>query len=228
MIQTSDTAPRMRILLVDDHSVVREGAALWLGATPDLEVCGAVGQTQAALEAVEALRPDLVITDIGMPGRDGLELTKDIRARWPGLPVLIFSVHDERLYAGRALRAGARGYCTKNEGADRLVEAARTVLRGGMAFSPETTTRLLEQAGGGAPCGHPLTGLSDREFEVFRLFGAGQTNAEVALNLGLSAKTVETHSLNIRRKLGLRTPSELIRHAVHLSSVEHADPSRRP
>jgi DNA-binding NarL/FixJ family response regulator len=222
MIQSADPLPRKRILLVDDHSVVRDGIALWLGATPDLEVCGAVTQTQAALEAVEALRPDLVITDIGMPGRDGLELTKDIRARWPELPVLIFSVHDEALYAGRALRAGARGYCSKGAGSERLVEAVRAVLRGGMAFSPETTTRLLEQAGGGKAGGHPLTGLSDREFEVFRLFGAGQTNAEVAANLGLSTKTVETHSLNIRRKLGLRTPAELIRHAVHLSSVEHA------
>lgn len=226
-MQISAQPPRQRILLVDDHSVVRDGATLWLEATPDLEVCGAVEQTQAALEAIEVLRPDLVITDIGMPGRDGLELAKDIRARWPRLPVLIFSVHDEKLYAGRALRAGARGYCSKNEGADRLLEAARLVLRGNMAFSQETTTRLLEQAGGGPLGGHPLAGLSDREFEIFRLFGAGQTNAEVALNLGLSAKTVETHSLNIRRKLSLRTPSELIRHAVHHSSVEHADPSHR-
>lgn len=222
MTQPTSTKPRQRILLVDDHSVVRDGVALWLGATTDLEVCGAVAQTQAALDAIETLRPNLVITDIGMPGRDGLELTKDIRARWPGLPVLIFSVHDEALYAGRALRAGARGYYSKSAGSAHLVEAVRTVLRGGMAFSPETTTRLLEQAGGGAPDSHPLTGLSDREFEVFRLFGSGQTNAEVAANLGLSAKTVESHSLNIRRKLGLRTPAELIRHAVHLSSVEHA------
>jgi len=222
MNPTSPTLPKKRILLVDDHSVVRDGAALWLGAAPDLEVCGAVEQTQAALAAVEQVRPDLVITDIGMPGRDGLELTKDIRARWPQLPVLIFSVHDEALYAGRALRAGARGYCSKSAGSEKLVEAARVVLRGGMAFSPETTTRLLEQAGGGGRHDHPLGTLSDREFEVFRLFGAGQTNAEVAVNLGLSAKTVETHSLNIRRKLGLRTPAELIRHAVHLSSVEHA------
>jgi DNA-binding NarL/FixJ family response regulator len=229
MSSSPDSSLRKRILLVDDHAVVRDGMALWLGATPDLAVCGAVAQTSDALEAVERLHPDLVITDIGMPGRDGLELTKDIRARWPELPVLIFSVHDESLYAGRALRAGARGYCSKGAGSERLVEAARSVLRGGMAFSPETTTRLLEQVGGGTAKAHPLNGLSDREFEVFRLFGAGQTNAEVAASLGLSAKTVETHSLNIRRKLGLRTPAELIRHAVHLSSVEHVGrpPPRR-
>lgn len=211
---------RRRILLVDDHAVVRDGIALWLGATSDLEVCGTVTQTQEALQAVESLQPDLVITDIGMPGRDGLELTKDIRARWPLIPVLVFSVHDESLYACRALRAGARGYCSKGTGAERLIEAVRAVLRGGMAFSQETTTRLLEQAGGGSAKADPLTGLSDREFEVFRLFGAGRTNAEVAVSLGLSAKTVETHSLNIRRKLGLRTPAELIRHAVHMSSIE--------
>ncbi len=216
------SSPRKRILLVDDHAVVRDGVALWVNQTPDLEICGMAEQTSGALEAVEALRPDAVVTDIGMPGRDGLELTKDIRARWPELPVLIFSVHDEALYAGRALRAGARGYCNKNAGPEALIEAIRSVLRGRMAFSAEITTMLLEESSGRSPAANPLAGLSDREFEVLRLFGLGQTNHEVALSLGLSAKTVETHSLNIRRKLRLRSPAELIRHAVHLCSVENA------
>jgi DNA-binding NarL/FixJ family response regulator len=207
---------------VDDHAVVRDGIALWLSQTRDLEICGMTGQTSAALMEIERVSPDIVITDIGMPGRDGLDLTKDIKARWPSLPVLIFSVHDETLYAGRALRAGARGYCNKNSGPSALIDAVRTVLNGRMAFSAETTTRLLEESSGRPPASHPVAGLSDREFEVFRLFGAGQTNQEVAVSLGLSAKTVETHSLNIRRKLGLRSPVELIRHAVHLCSIEHA------
>lgn len=214
--------PKKRILLVDDHAVVRDGIALWINQTPDLSVCGTSSQTREALDAIAALQPDAVVTDIGMPGRDGLELTKDIKARWPALPVLIFSVHDETLYAGRALRAGARGYCSKNAGAESLIESLRTVLRGRMAFSAETTTQLLEESSGRQPSANPLAGLSDREFEVLRCFGLGQTNQEVAVSLGLSAKTVETHSLNIRKKLGLRSPAELIRHAVHLCSVENA------
>jgi DNA-binding NarL/FixJ family response regulator len=217
-----DGAPGKRILLVDDHAVVRDGVALWINETVDLEICGMADQTLDAIQLVESLLPDAVVTDIGMPGRDGLELTKDIKARWPALPVLIFSVHDEALYAGRALRAGARGYCNKNAGPEALIEALRTVLRGRMAFSADTTTQLLEESSGRAPSTNPLAGLSDREFEVLRLFGMGQTNQEAALNLGLSAKTIETHSLNIRKKLGLRSAAELIRHAVHLCSVENA------
>jgi DNA-binding NarL/FixJ family response regulator len=211
-----------RILLVDDHAVVRDGIALWINQTPDLEVCGVAQQTREAILSLEALEPDLVITDIGLPGRDGLELTKDIKARWPRIPVLIFSVHDERLYAGRALRAGARGYCNKNAGAEALLEAVRTILLGRMAFSAETTTQLLEESSGRPSTTNPFSILSDREFEVLRLFGVGRTNQEVAISLGLSAKTVETHSLNIRKKLGLRSPAELIRHAVHLCGVEKA------
>lgn len=214
--------PRKRILLVDDHAVVREGAALWINQTPDLQVCGAAAQSRDALSIIEQLHPDVVITDIGMPGRDGLELTKDIKARWPQLPVLIFSVHDESLYAGRALRAGARGYYNKNAGAEGLIESIRAILRGRMAFSAETTTQLLEESSGRPSSINPLGNLSDREFEVLRCFGMGQTNQQAAESLGLSAKTVETHSLNIRKKLGLRSPAELIRHAVHLCSVENA------
>jgi DNA-binding NarL/FixJ family response regulator len=225
-VSSSGPPARKRILLVDDHAVVRDGVALWVSQTPDLEVCGTADQTLDALQYVENLKPDIVVTDIGMPGRDGLELTKDIKARWPALPVLIFSVHDETLYAGRALRAGARGYCNKNAGAEALIDSLRAVLRGRMAFSIETTTQLLEESSGRVVSNNPLGGLSDREFEVLRLFGMGQTNQEAAQNLGLSAKTIETHSLNIRKKLGLRSPAELIRHAVHLCSVENAQNSK--
>ncbi len=224
---SAPSSDKKRILLVDDHAVVREGAALWINQTPDLEVCGTAGQSRDAISTIEQLSPDVVITDIGMPGRDGLELTKDIKARWPALPVLIFSVHDETLYAGRALRAGARGYSNKNAGAEALLESIRTILRGRMAFSAETTTQLLEESSGRPSPVNPLGGLSDREFEVLRCFGMGQTNQEVAVSLGLSAKTVETHSLNIRKKLSLRSPADLIRHAVHLCSVENAQNVRK-
>lgn len=222
----SPPSPKKRLLLVDDHAVVRDGIGLWISQLPDLEVCGTANQTREAVDAVERLQPDLVITDIGMPGRDGLELVKDLKARWPGLPVLVFSVHDEALYAGRALRAGARGYCSKNAGPEALVTAIRNIFMGRMAFSETTTTQLLEESSGRFSQQNPLGALSDREFEVLRLFGQGQTNQEAAASLGLSAKTIETHSLNIRRKLGLRNPAELIRHAVHLCSVEHAQQQR--
>ena len=218
----SQPTAKKRLLLVDDHTVVRDGITLWVSQTPDLEVCGCADQTSAALDAIDALQPDLVITDIGMPGRDGLELTKDIRARWPLVPVLIFSVHDETLYAGRALKAGARGFCSKNAGAAALLDAIRIVLAGRMAFSPEATTRLLEETGGHATPSGPLSTLSDREFEVLRLFGSGLTNQEAAAALRISHKTIESHSLSIRRKLKLRSPAELIRAAVHLCSVERA------
>jgi DNA-binding NarL/FixJ family response regulator len=211
---------KRRILLVDDHSVVRDGISLWVNGSGDMEVCGVAEQTGLALELVERLAPDAVITDIGMPGRDGLELVKDIRARWPMLPVLIFTVHDEALYAGRALRAGARGYCSKGSGAEVLLEALRAVLAGRLAFSAESTNRLLEAAAGRQASAGNLSALSDREFEIFRLFGAGRTNQEIAELLHLSTKTVETHSLNIRRKLSLKSPAQLIRHAVHRCSVE--------
>lgn len=226
--QIRSTTVKKRILLVDDHSVVRDGVELWLSRTSDLAVCGVVSNTAEALAAIEELQPDAVITDIGMPGRDGIELTKDIRARWPALPVLIFSVNDEALYAGRALRAGARGYCSKNSDPATLVESLRSVVAGQLAFSAETTMRLLEETSGRQTTSHPLASLSDREFEVFRLFGAGRTNQEVAVALGLSHKTVETHSLSIRRKLGLRSPAELIRHAVHLCGVEYAQNAQAP
>lgn len=224
----SQPSAKKRLLLVDDHSVVRDGISLWVSQTPDLEVCGTAEQTAAALDEIERLSPDLVITDIGMPGRDGLELTKDIRARWPSLPILIFSVHDEALYAGRALRAGARGFCSKNAGAPALLDSIRLILQGRMAFSPQTTTRLLEETGGHSTGSGPLGRLSDREFEVLRLFGAGLTNQQAAISLGVSHKTVESHSLSIRRKLNLRSPAELIRAAVHLCSHEKAPTTAVP
>ena len=212
------------ILTVDDSRTMRDMLMLALS-----DAGYRVVQAEDGMHGLEVLKnemPQVVITDIGMPGRDGLELTRDIKARWPSLPVLIFSVHDETLYAGRALRAGARGYCNKNAGPEALIDAIRTVLRGRMAFSPETTSRLLEESAGRSFSADPLAGLSDREFEVMRLFGMGRTNQEIAVSLGLSAKTVETHSLNIRRKLSLRSPAELIRHAVHLCSVEEAGKGR--
>lgn len=221
---SSSTAARKRILLVDDHPLMREGVAQWINREPDLEVCGQVETAAEALRAVEKLKPDLVLTDIALPGRNGLELIKDLRVLHPTLAVLVLSMHDESLYAGRALRAGARGYIMKRAGGDRVARGIREVLQGRMALSPDMATRLLEEYSGSRPRAgqSSLTVLSDREFEVFELLGEGKTNQEIAQQLRLSHKTVETHRLSIRRKLKLRTTAELIRYAIQYAEREAA------
>lgn len=215
---------RKRILLVDDHPLMREGVAQWINREPDLEVCGQVETAAEALRAAEKLKPDLVLTDIALPGRNGLELIRDLRALRPNLPVLVLSMHDESLYAGRALRAGARGYIMKRAGGDRVTRGIREVLQGRMALSPDMATRLLEEYSGSRPrAGHSLlTVLTDREFEVFEGLGEGRTNQEIAQQLRLSHKTVETHRLSIRRKLKLRTTAELVRYAIQYAEREAA------
>lgn len=218
-------ARRKRILLVDDHPLMREGTAQCIGKAPDLEVCGEAGTAAEALEAVDKLKPDLVLTDLTMPGRSGLDLIKDLRASHPNLPVLVFSIHDEMLQAGRALRAGARGYLMKAAGGARLLESIRQVLRGQIAVTPETSTRLLEGYSGRrvvTPASE-MALLTDREFEIFRLLGEARTNREMAAQLRLSHKTVETHRLAILRKLKLKTTAELVRYAIEFSRQEKAE-----
>ena len=213
---------RQRILLVDDHPLMREGTALCIRNTSDLEVCGEAGTAAEALEAIERLKPDLVVTDLTMPGRSGFELISDLRSSHPRLPVLVLSIHDEALHAGRALRAGARGYLMKRAGGARLLESIREILAGRIAVSPEVSTRLLEDYSGRAV---PMSAsgialLTNREFEIFRLMGEAQTNREIAARLHLSPKTVETHRLAILRKLKLRTTAELMRHAIQSLNEE--------
>jgi DNA-binding NarL/FixJ family response regulator len=217
-------ARRKRILLVDDHPLMREGTAQCIGNAPDLEVCGEAGTAAEALEAVDRLKPDLVLTDLTMPGRSGLDLIKDLRTSHPTLPVLVFSIHDETLQASRALRAGARGYLMKAAGGARLLESIRQVLQGRIAVTPETSARLLEEYSGRrvvTPASE-IALLTDREFEIFRLLGEARTNREMAAQLHLSHKTVETHRLAILRKLKLKTMSELIRYAIEFCRQDNA------
>jgi DNA-binding NarL/FixJ family response regulator len=213
-----------RILIVDDHPLMREGVANWINREPDLEVCGEADTASEALLAIQNLRPDLVLTDIALPGRNGLELIKDVQALNPMLPVVVLSLHDENLYAGRALRAGARGYVMKRAGGERVVSAIREVLRGRMALNPDMAIRLLEEYSGRRPRAmqSTLSALTDREFVVFGLLGEGKTNKEIAGELHLSHKTVESHRLNICRKLKLKTTAELIRYAVQYAEKEAA------
>jgi DNA-binding NarL/FixJ family response regulator len=207
---------RKRVLLVDDHPLMREGVAQWIERSPELEVCGEADTSSAAISLVQKLRPDLVLTDIALPGRNGIELIKDLHALCPELPVLVLSMHEESLYAGRSLRAGARGYLMKQAGGDRVVQGILEVLRGRIVVSPEMATHLLEEySGRRSQSGRSsLPHLTDREFEVFQLLGEARNNREIAEQLHLSPKTVETHRLALIRKLKLKSSTELMRFAI--------------
>jgi len=221
--RTSPPASRcQRILVVDDHPLMREGVAQWIDRAPELEVCGQAESASQALSLATKLKPDLVLTDISLPGRNGLELIKDLRALRSDLPVLVLSMHEESLYAGRALRAGARGYIMKRAGGDRVVEGIREVLLGRIAVSPEMATHLLEEyTGRRSQTGRTtLPNLTDREFEVFQLLGEARTNREIAQQLHLSPKTIETHRMNLMRKLELKSPAELLRFALQYVEKE--------
>ena len=209
------TAKR-RILLVDDHPMTREGLAGNIHRQPDLEVCGEASCPVEAMAALTAGQPDLMVTDLNMPGRSGVEFIKDVHARWPELPILVLSMHDEMLYAERALRAGARGYLMKDAGSARVLEVIRLILSGQSYVSPQMSARLLDAVTGRRPRGStsPIEKLSDREFEVFRLLGSGQSTKEVALALNLSPKTVEVHRGHIKEKLQLKDATSLLHHAV--------------
>jgi len=212
----ASTKARTQIFLVDDHPLMRDGLRLLIQQQPDLAVCGEAEDGLAALTGIEKLRPDLVLADITLPGKSGLELIKDIQALSPGLPVLVLSMHDENLYAERVLRAGGRGYVMKQEGGGRMIEAIRQVLAGKIAVSERMASRILEVFSGRRATADdsPVARLSDREFEVFQLIGEGRGTTEIAAQLHLSVKTVEAHRANIKQKLALQSAPELVRAAV--------------
>ncbi|MEL6445409.1 MAG: response regulator transcription factor [Bacteroidota bacterium] len=205
-----------RLLLVDDHPLLRKGLALTLNAEPDLDVVGQAASAEEALEAFGTLDPDVALIDISLPGMSGLELLKHLLALKPDLLTLVVSRHDEALYAERAVRAGAKGYVMKVEAADEIVQAVRHVLRGGIYMSEDLKDRLLFGAAVGrkAPMQSPLEVLSDRELEVFEMTGRGLPTREIAERLHLSVKTVESYRARIKTKLSLDSGTELMQHAV--------------
>jgi DNA-binding NarL/FixJ family response regulator len=222
---TSAAEPaRKRLLLVDDHPFMRAGLAGLIDRQPDLSVCAEAGNPVEAFQALEKTKPDLVLTDLTMPGRSGLEFIKDLRAAEPNLAILVISMHDETVHAERALRAGARGYIMKEAGGENLLAAIRTVLRGEVYLSPRMSARVLENLSGARPRGSssPIEKLSDREFQVFQLIGQGKSTRDIAAQLHLSPKTVDVHRANIKEKLDLTDATALIRHAVRWVETQGA------
>ena len=196
---------------------MRRGQADLLNRETDLTVCGEAGSAREAMEAIAKLKPDLVLVDMTLPDKDGLELIKDIQALHPGLPVLAMSMQEESLYAPRVLRAGGRGYVMKGAGSDEhLLSAIRTVLSGQIAVSPQMSAIILESvaAPSGKVGGGPEARLTDRELEVLRLFGEGWSTDEIASRLHLSPKTVDVHRAHTKQKLGLKTTPEFTRFAI--------------
>jgi DNA-binding NarL/FixJ family response regulator len=204
------------VLVVDDHPLMRHGVSEILGRENDLEICGEAESVDGALAQLETSGPDLVIVDISLKDGNGLALVEAIRERDPSVATLAWSMHDEELFAERALRAGAMGYVNKGASAQQLVQAARDVLDGKVAVSPHVAQRLLRTVGQAGPrqSHGGVASLSNRELAVFELIGNGLTTRQVAERLELSIKTIDSHRENIKAKLGLDSSIELVRHAV--------------
>lgn len=206
-----------RLFIVDDHPIFREGLGKIVSQETDLEICGEADAAAEAFGKISALKPDLVLTDIGLPGKSGLELIQDLHAAMPDVPVLVISMHDESVYAERVLRAGGRGYVMKQAGPAIMLQSIRLVLAGKVAVSAAISAAILDSLArpGAARDGGSVVGkLSNREFEILRLIGQGRDSHEIANALHLSIKTVDTHRGNIKTKLGLRSSTELIHYAV--------------
>lgn len=218
------TDKKVAVFIVDDHPLVRQGLAQVINGETDMMVCGDAEDAPKALHAVNAKNPDLVIVDISLRGNNGLELIKNIKALKHNLPILVFSMHDETVYAQRALRAGARAYVMKQESADKIVTAIRRIMSGDIYVSNRVADQVLHQLVNGAtdPGGSPVDRLSDRELEVIQLIGRGLSTREIASSLNLSVKTIESHRAHIKEKLNLRNATELVQFSVQWVEQENA------
>jgi DNA-binding NarL/FixJ family response regulator len=209
--------PKQKIFLIDDHAVLRDGLGRLLNDQEDLILCGEAENGRKAFERLEKIQPDAVIVDISLPGTNGIELIKNLRARFSKMLILVLLMHDETLYAERALRAGARGYVMKQASAEQLLVAIRTVLRDEIYLNPALSASLLKSlVSPKKEKINTLDLLSDREQEIVRLIGEGFTTREIATKLGISVKTVESHRGNVRQKLKLKSGAELMRFALSI------------
>ena len=221
---------KARVLLVDDHPIVREGLARVIDGEADLAVCGTAVNARQALAAVEATAPDIAIVDVSLDGSHGIELVRELKARHPGLNVLMLSMHDESLYAERALRAGAKGYLMKREPPQKLLQAIRGVAAGGLCFSDAVTASVLEHVAGtrrGAAL-LPMDKLSDRELQILELIGLGRTTRQIAEELHVSVKTVQAHREHLKEKLQLDGATALARFAVNWVESERPGTAGAP
>jgi DNA-binding NarL/FixJ family response regulator len=218
----SASVTKKGIMVVDDHPIVRQGLALLINREPDLIVCGEAEEAMGALHVLASSHPDVLIVDISLTGPDGLDLLKTIRTSHPTLPVLILSMHDESIYAERALRAGANGYIMKQEATEKVLVAVRRILSGEIYVSDRIANKMLKHyiTGAGTLRNSSIADLSDRELEVFRLIGEGHGTRQIAEELHLSIKTVESYQAHIKEKLSLRSARELMQHAIQWSMNE--------
>jgi DNA-binding NarL/FixJ family response regulator len=220
---------KIRVLIVDDHPLMREGLRELIGAEPDMLVCGDAADAAGALHALDFLRPDVVVLDLTLGSDDGIALVRDLRTRMPDLRILVVSMHDEALYAERLIALGARGYVMKQEPADVFIGALRRVAHGEHHVSAALATRLYgrlaRHRGAPAAAAAPTDGLTEREREVLRAVARGRSTQEIATDLGMSAKTVDSHRRNIREKLGLGSAGDLVRYAVQWESADGVSPS---
>jgi DNA-binding NarL/FixJ family response regulator len=217
-VSSNGSAKRIGVLLVDDHPIVRRGLTHFINQEADMHVCGEAECMESCLKHFEGGAADIVIVDIALRGASGIELIKRLHARFPELPILVLSMHDESTYAERALRAGARGYVMKHEPPAKVVEAIRDLVRGvkDLYVSEQMVARILRHvARQPDPVASPMDRLSDRELEVFQRIGAGRGTREIAEELHLSVKTIETHRAHIKQKLGLKGATELVHCASH-------------
>jgi DNA-binding NarL/FixJ family response regulator len=217
-----------KVLIVDDHPLLRRGIAALIAAEKDFTVCGEVSDARQVIGVIEKTHPDIVLLDIALNGSSGIEVLKNIRVQFPKLTVLILSMHDETIYAPRSLRAGASGYVMKQQAPEKVISAIRKTLNGQVALSAEMEGRLLNRFTGkqDATLTSPIDVLSDRELEVFDLLGQGSGTAAIAEKLHLSVKTIESHRAHIKEKLNLQSATELVRHAIQWVSSEAGAPER--
>ncbi|HUK00917.1 MAG TPA: response regulator transcription factor [Steroidobacteraceae bacterium] len=211
-------SPTIRILLVDDHAVVRAGYRRFLELEPGYAVVGEASSAEEAYALLQAGTPDLVVLDLSMPGQGGLSLLRRLKLRWPLLPVLVFSMHDHPAFAIQAMRAGASGYVTKSSDPQVVVQAVRAVMSGGHMMSPDIEAKLARESAPGQ--GEPMLGLSSREFDVFRLIASGASHEDIASLLKVSVKTVANNHSIIRQKLGISSDIELLKLALDCGAVE--------
>lgn len=205
-----------RIYIVDDHPLVRQGLSQIIASEADMEICGEAEDSPTAMKGVGEANPDAIIVDISLKGNNGLELIKNLKAIHESIPILVFSMHDETIYAQRALRAGAKAYVMKKEAPSKVVDAIRKIIKGEIYVSPSVADQVLHQIvnGPGNISTSPVDRLTDRELEVVQLIGRGLSSREIAESLHLSVKTIESHRAHVKEKLSLRNATELVQFSV--------------